>query len=66
LISNPSAVSSTIGVMEVPSRFEIDDDLWDEIEPLIPGRPRQEYGYGPPARSSAGAASSHCEKTFLA
>jgi len=24
--------------MEVPSRFEIDDDLWAEIEPLIPVR----------------------------
>ena len=22
--------------MEVPSRFEIDDELWAEVEPLIP------------------------------
>lgn len=27
--------------MEVPSRFEIDDALWDEIEPLIPPRARR-------------------------
>src|SRR4051794_40252065 len=27
--------------MEVPSRFEIDDDLWAEIEPLIPVRQRR-------------------------
>jgi transposase len=26
--------------MEVPSRFEIDDELWAEVEPLIPPRPR--------------------------
>src|SRR3954464_12092359 len=30
--------------MEEPSRFEIDDDLWAEIEPLIPARPRR-YKY---------------------
>src|SRR3954464_10865786 len=27
--------------MEVPSRFEIDDDLWAEVEPLIPVRQRR-------------------------
>jgi transposase len=27
--------------MEVPSRFEIDDELWAEVEPLIPVRPRR-------------------------
>jgi transposase len=27
--------------MEVPSRFEIDDGLWAEIEPLIPVRQRR-------------------------
>src|SRR3954465_3923884 len=27
--------------MEVPSRFEIDDALWAEVEPLIPVRPRR-------------------------
>jgi transposase len=27
--------------MEVPSRFEIDDELWAEIEPLIPVRERR-------------------------
>jgi len=27
--------------MEVPSRFEIDDALWAEIEPLIPARQRR-------------------------
>jgi transposase len=27
--------------MEVPSRFEVDDELWTEIEPLIPVRPRR-------------------------
>src|SRR3954467_10402454 len=27
--------------MEVPSRFEIDDALWPEVEPLIPVRPRR-------------------------
>jgi len=27
--------------MEVPSRFEIDDVLWAEIEPLIPVRQRR-------------------------
>jgi transposase len=27
--------------MEVPSRFEIDDALWAEIEPLIPPRERR-------------------------
>ncbi len=27
--------------MEVPSRFEIDDVLWAEIEPLIPARQRR-------------------------
>ena len=27
--------------MEVPSRFEIDDGLWAEIEPLIPARQRR-------------------------
>jgi transposase len=27
--------------MEVPSRFEIDDELWAEIEPLIPVRQRR-------------------------
>src|SRR3954471_6967887 len=27
--------------MEVPSRFEIDDELWAEVEPLIPTRPRR-------------------------
>ena len=27
--------------MEVPSRFEIDDALWAEIEPLIPVRARR-------------------------
>src|SRR3954453_3502221 len=27
--------------MEVPSRFEIDDELWAEVEPLIPARPRR-------------------------
>jgi hypothetical protein len=41
LPSNPSAVSLTIGVMEVRSRSEIDDELWAEIEPLIPVRPRR-------------------------
>jgi transposase len=30
--------------MEVPSRFEIDDELWAELEPLIPVRvPRRRY-----------------------
>jgi transposase len=29
------------GVMEVPSRFEIDDELWAEVEPLIPVRQRR-------------------------
>jgi len=38
---NPSAVSSRIGVVEVPSRFEVDDALWAEIEPLIPVRQRR-------------------------
>src|SRR4051794_23149996 len=28
-------------VMELPSRFEIDDALWAEIEPLIPVRARR-------------------------
>ncbi len=27
--------------MEVPSRFEISDELWAEVEPLIPARPRR-------------------------
>ena len=27
--------------MEVPSRFEIDDELWSEVEPLIPVRQRR-------------------------
>jgi transposase len=27
--------------MEVPSRFEIDDELWAEVEPLIPVRERR-------------------------
>ena len=27
--------------MEVPSRFEIDDELWAEMEPLIPARARR-------------------------
>jgi transposase len=27
--------------MEVPSRLEIDDELWAEVEPLIPARPRR-------------------------
>jgi transposase len=27
--------------MEVPSRFEIDDELWAEIKPLIPPRVRR-------------------------
>ncbi len=27
--------------MEVPSRFEIDDELWAEIESLIPARQRR-------------------------
>jgi transposase len=27
--------------MEVPSRFEIDDALWSEVEPLIPVRQRR-------------------------
>jgi transposase len=27
--------------MEVPSRFEIDDALWAQVEPLIPARPRR-------------------------
>jgi transposase len=27
--------------MEVPSRFEVDDELWAEIEPLIPVRERR-------------------------
>src|SRR4051794_40027833 len=27
--------------MEVPSRFEIDDELWAEVEPLIPVRARR-------------------------
>src|SRR3954453_23885837 len=27
--------------MEVPSRFEIDDELWAEVEPLIPVRRRR-------------------------
>lgn len=27
--------------MEVPSRFEIDDELWAEIESLIPVRQRR-------------------------
>ena len=30
--------------MEVPSRFEIDDALWAEVEPLIPVRARR-YRY---------------------
>src|SRR5215211_6744341 len=30
--------------MEVPSRFEIDDELWAEVEPLIPVRKRR-YRY---------------------
>ena len=30
--------------MEVPSRFEISDELWAEVEPLIPVRPRR-YRY---------------------
>ena len=25
----------------MPSRFEIDDELWDEVEPLIPVHPRR-------------------------
>ena len=28
-------------VVEVPSRFEISDELWAEIEPLIPARQRR-------------------------
>jgi transposase len=28
-------------VVEVPSRFEITDELWAEIEPLIPARERR-------------------------
>jgi transposase len=28
-------------VVEVPSRFEISDELWAEVEPLIPARPRR-------------------------
>jgi hypothetical protein len=27
--------------VEVPSRFEISDELWAEVEPLIPARPRR-------------------------
>ncbi len=27
--------------MEVPSRFEIDDELWAEVQPLIPPRERR-------------------------
>jgi transposase len=27
--------------MEVPSRFEVDDELWAEVEPLIPVRQRR-------------------------
>src|SRR3954447_12596089 len=27
--------------MEVPSRFEIDDELWAEVKPLTPTRPRR-------------------------
>jgi transposase len=27
--------------MEVPSRFEIDDELWAEVQPLIPVRQRR-------------------------
>ena len=27
--------------MEVPSRFEIDDAMWAEVEPLIPVRERR-------------------------
>jgi transposase len=27
--------------VEVPSRFEISDELWAEIEPLIPARERR-------------------------
>lgn len=27
--------------MEVPSRFEIDDELWAEVGPLIPPRARR-------------------------
>jgi transposase len=27
--------------MEVPSRFEVDDALWAELEPLIPPRERR-------------------------
>jgi transposase len=30
--------------MEMPSRFEIDDELWAEVEPLIPVRQRR-YRY---------------------
>ncbi|GAC1581968.1 MAG: hypothetical protein NVS3B18_15510 [Candidatus Dormibacteria bacterium] len=30
-----------MGVMEVPSRFEIDDELWGEVEELIPPRERR-------------------------
>jgi transposase len=30
-----------LGVLEVPSRFEISDELWAEIEPLIPPRQRR-------------------------
>jgi hypothetical protein len=27
--------------VEVPSRFELSDELWAEVEPLIPARPRR-------------------------
>jgi transposase len=37
-------------VREVPSRFEIDDELWAEVEPLIPVR----------ARRGATRAAGHC------
>jgi putative transposase of IS4/5 family DUF4096 len=30
-----------IGGHAVPSRFEIDDQLWAEIQPLLPPRPRR-------------------------
>lgn len=35
------ALGGGVEVMEVPSRFEFDDDLWAEVEPLIPVRARR-------------------------